>query len=457
MNLFQKSVRTFVIALLVVAAGIFPATAQDEDVFIPSHQPFAIVDSITDGAKIQVLQNWLSDVPYDYDCVAEVRPGEPIYGCYRTFLNNPATVKRVYKIGKYNLKEKFNSGLGEGNSGFSWGFVIPNETAKNGDTPTFSCTFTVEGGNKITKNMTFRVRRDGIFNSNRAYMEPMDPETKAIIIERIKDAQGYMKNCDLEYNAELVQYSESNGQFMQDLNIWRPSVVLIHSHGNAVDGGRIYLRDDSYINATNLASSDFTAPAGLFYAAVCEGAVADTLGNAFVNAGYEAYIGYTVSVYTTRNANFYRYFFKKAKNLDRSVATALSQTVAWAASKGWTDVATARIIGDGSNLYLGGTSADSLAQAGEAPMEFKPMSTVIAPWRDISTMVLTEAESRAVETANQRIAVEELMAVSGADLVTGLEEFTNVYRVGYKRGDRFVYGVDVDKETGAVVYEGPLD
>jgi hypothetical protein len=214
------------------------------------------------------------------------------------------------------------------------------------------------------------------------------------------------------------------------------------------------LKDETWFDATALAASGFKAPPGLFYAAVCEGAASSTLGNAFITAGYTAFIGYTVSVYTTRNADFYEYFFDLATYPDVSVASALASTISWANGKGWTDVATAKIIGSGANLYLGGKTTTMTAQKDE--ME-SPTPVQVTGWRDVAAAEMTVAESEALNIADQVDEVRALKDKYGDALTTGIEVFPNVNRVSYKLGNRFLFGVDIDKVTGIVVDQGPLD
>ncbi|MFP3868913.1 MAG: hypothetical protein ACLFUU_12290 [Desulfobacteraceae bacterium] len=78
-------------------------------------------------------------------------------------------------------------------------------------------------------------------------------------------------------------------------------------------------------------------------------------------------------------------------------------------------------------------------------------------WQDISTQELTPAERQAVAVAEQIPEVKQLRQEHGEALRTGIETLPQVYRVNYRSGDIFLYGVDVDKATGQVVGHGTLD
>jgi hypothetical protein len=263
----------------------------------------------------------------------------------------------------------------------------------------------------------------------------------------------------LKYNTTYYAYSASASTFLTSLKARRPNAVLIHSHGaGTADGGRIYLKDNSYVSAANLAASGFKAPAGLFYAAVCEGAKYTGLGNAFITAGFKAFIGYRVSVYTARNTQFYKYFFTKATQPNVTVSSALATTKAWANAKSpaWTDVATARIIGSGSVVYLGGKTTTSTVSTDEAGEDMAP---AVVGWREVDSFVMGAAETMAVDKAGALYEVQALKSQYGSDLLVGIEDHPEVYRVAYKDKTRgiFLYGVDVDKATGNIVFHGDLD
>ncbi len=407
--------------------------------------------------KLSFKSTYLSSVQFgtSKQKISSVRPGEYIYGVYDVKLAGQSTnLDRYYSIDKYSYNTGFSSVYNVGLMQFSWGWQIPANIAKNNDKPVLFAQFSATNGNTIKKSMSFSVKRDGISNSNRAYMNPMDKVLKAQIINNCKAVDTDLKKTSsLKFNSHYQSNSASATAFLKNLKSWRPNAVLIHSHGS---GDTILLKDESYIDATSLAASGFTAPAGLFYAAVCEGALTSALGDAFVAAGYNAFIGYTVSVYTTRNADFYKYFFDLAVQPDVSVATALSDTIAWANGQGWDDVATATIIGDGSAVYLGGTTGDGASEK-ETTVTTEKTALQVEKWKPFVAAEATVAMKNAVMEADEIEEVKNLKEEYGADLVTGVQTFPNVYRVSYKLKNVYYYGVDVDKTTGKVVYQGTMD
>ncbi|MFP3868914.1 MAG: hypothetical protein ACLFUU_12295 [Desulfobacteraceae bacterium] len=401
----------------------------------------------------------LSDSQFGTNTVTTFRPGDTVYGVYDVTLSgaNSNALMRTYKMGKFKLEHMFISPWSTGTSTWSWGHQIPENRAKPATNVAFYFNINAMEGNHVGKYLHFNIARYGIANSNRAYMDPMNPTLKEKIINKCKAVRGLLQNCALAYTGMYTAYSSNATIFLNQMKLKRQNAYLIHSHGSDTDGGRIYLKDESYVNATNLASSGFKAPGGLFYAAICMGATSSTLGNAFINQGCKAYIGYTVSVYTTRNADFYHEFFRRATQENKSVISALADTQVWAYAKGWTDVCTAKIIGEGNNLYLGGLGPVRVCATGADVNQAAQISIPKIVWRDVTTYLPSHAELQAVNLAEAVPAVQSLKAQYGADLVTGMEVFPEVYRVSYKAGDIFLYGVDVDKETGAIVEEGTLD
>lgn len=294
-------------------------------------------------------------------------------------------------------------------------------------------------------------------NSTRAYQKKMNWLLKSIIISSCKKVKKYLKKSDLEFKVDYVHKSTAS-QFLDYLEQFQPYAVLVQAHGISGGGGTILFKKNSFVNSLSLEYSDVQVPGGAFYAAVCEGAMHDTLGNGFISCGYDAFIGYPVTVFTRRNAKFYRYFFKLATKPDRSVSSALAETKTWAMSKGWYDEASARIIGRGDVVYLGGKTTDG-PREDKVDIEVLNMTMLINKWEDITSYQLTDAQDNAVQVAEDVAEVRKLREEYGADLITGMEEYSYFYRVYYK--DRatgiFLYGVDVDKATGKVIFKGELD
>jgi len=95
-----------------------------------------------------------------------------------------------------------------------------------------------------------------------------------------------------------------------------------------------------------------------------------------------------------------------------------------------------------------------------APQDHKGNQTMTSEgtqWRDISSHDLNPAERQAVAAADQIPEVKQLRQEHGPALRTGIESLPEVYRVSYRLGDIFLYGVDVDKASGQVVSHGTLD
>lgn len=413
--------------------------------------------------SVKIKKKWLSAIQFSTDKSTKIRAGDEVCGNYVTAIkgHHGATLIRTYSIEDYNHTIQFGPSTywQEGDVHFSWCFGIPFNQATGKDRPQFFHTTYIQELNRtITVKKQFNVLRDGYVNANRAYMPTMNSELKKQIKRNCKDVATTLQKCDLKYTKKSKNNSKNAARFLLDLTKYKPAAALIHSHGSSTDGGRIYLKDDSFVNATSLAASGLVVPGGLFYSAVCEGAASPTLGNAFVARGYDAYIGYTVSVFTTRNADFYKYFFNAATMKDISVNTAIGAARAWANGQGWTDVATAVVIGDGSDLYLGGETPDKFDRKGESGLmsESKP-AVALRYWTDVTTIDLSTLERKAVEKALEIAEFNEITDGNTSKMTTGIEEFQNSLRVAFKDGDRFVYGVDFDKSTGEIIEEGELD
>ena len=340
-----------------MTAGV-PALAQEGMAPFPSPDTEVRSFSSLDAADPPVLtlgscycSDRLWGTSHGGKIIKTIRPGEKIYGVFNATLSGAeTTVNRTYKIDKYPgllAKESEHEYLGE--STYSWGFEIPDDKAAHGDVPKFSCLLKAEGGNILYKAMKFTVIRKGIVNSTRAYQKPMGAATKAKILADVPASGLMLVNSPLKFDTYNYEYSPTAASFITSLQRHRPNATLIHAHGSSENGGKIFLRDDSFVDQTKVYQSfagdndKYRFPSGLFYAAVCEGATYTTLGGAFINVGVKAFIGYQVSVYTQRNAEFYKRFFTQATKPNVSVAAALENTKNWALARDpqWTDVATA--------------------------------------------------------------------------------------------------------------------
>uniref|UniRef100_UPI004057307A hypothetical protein n=1 Tax=Candidatus Electronema sp. TaxID=2698783 RepID=UPI004057307A len=430
----------------------------------------------TDGSSVSYARVWLSSEHGSLVAKTSFWAGDRVCGNHiNRVLYGGATYSSIYGVhGAIFASDKLfnNTESGPGDYRYSWCLDLPLDKAERGPAAFNLRSYRNEQNSALSVNLPFNVLRYGYVNSNRRYMPPISAATSTLIYNSTLSVWRYLTSSTLKYSTILRAYSANALSFLNDLKIYRPSAALIHSHGSSTGGGRIYLKDESYVYANSStgkpAPSSGTPPAvsvpgGLFYAAVCEGATAPTLGNAFLAAGYNAYIGYTVSVYTDRNAQFYTRFFAEAEKPNVTVSTALANTVAWATGQGWSDVATATIIGDGSSLYLGGRYTPVLVPRSEAVKSVESSTEVVRHWTDISTIQLTEDERKAVATA---MAIKDMRDTvsnaknntdGGSDAVTGIEQFGNIYRVTVKVGGKFVRGVDIDTASGAIVAEGAMD
>lgn len=86
------------------------------------------------------------------------------------------------------------------------------------------------------------------------------------------------------------------------------------------------------------------------FAGACDSATYDDLGNAFINKGFDAYFGYTDTVYTVHNARFYSAFFEKGRHLDVTISEARDYAEQQVLSEfgSNSDVVKNKIIGDSS-------------------------------------------------------------------------------------------------------------
>ncbi len=419
-------------------------------------------------ARVRVNSAHLSDAQHSTSRVTTIRPGETIYGVYRiSLLNRSARLNRVYEIPAFKQRREFSAFRSPGNYRYSWGFKVPDRFAQHNKSYTFRFIINADG-NRLVRNRQFKVLRYAIVDSSRAYQSGMNDSLRNNIILSNNAVASSLRNSFLNYNARRFRSSPTANIFLNRLNNLRPNAVLIHAHGNSSDGGRIYFHDPnnnnskSFLNADSLRKSRFKAPAGLFYAAICSGSKSNLLGDAFIKSGYDAFISYRGTVKTDRNRQFYQRFFRTASLRNVSVADALNRTRNWAILKGWSDVAAVRIIGDGRKVYLGGVTIGRLSSdpSGLDVVEYDYEEIEVTPWREIS-MSLSDLEAEGI-TINMVKSAENLESIIafkdkyGGELIAGFEVFPSFYRIAYKVDDIYIYGVDIDKDTGEIIDEGPL-
>ncbi|AAB89492.1 MULTISPECIES: C25 family cysteine peptidase [Archaeoglobus] len=185
----------------------------------------------------------------------------------------------------------------------------------------------------------------------------MNNEVLAYINERLDEAHNYISSIFWVDGVLDYQYSNSDHDFIDHLNSMNPThtkIVLIHSHGGA-DGWWIWgssflqFKDGSklYDNEVNR----WLNYDGYFiFAGACDSATYDDLGNTFLNKGFDAYFGYTDSVYTVNNARFYSAFFDKGRHLDVTISEARDHAEQQVLSEfgSNSDVVKNKIIGDSS-------------------------------------------------------------------------------------------------------------
>jgi CBS-domain-containing membrane protein len=73
------------------------------------------------------------------------------------------------------------------------------------------------------------------------------------------------------------------------------------------------------------------------------------------------------------------------------------------------------------------------------------------------TLPESEEPKPLVEIANESQTVQEILKKQGDDLDTEIEEFPSFVRVVYKKGDIYIYGVDISRFTMQIMDEGYLD
>ncbi|MBW1917832.1 MAG: hypothetical protein JRI57_07385 [Deltaproteobacteria bacterium] len=454
MKFKTKYLLIFCLAMGLVGLGALnPALASDEgpSVALPGSAAIDATPTLT------INSAHLSNKQFGSTKISVIRPGEYIYGVYSVTLSGASTdaLIRKYNIWLYSQRATFWSAKSPGTVLFSWGFQIPENKAKHGTQTKFKTIFQALGGNTVARGLAFTIKRYGLTDSTRAYFSGLPTWLKNKIINNCKAAKNYLLKSALAFKGIYYSKSADKTSFLNRIKSRRQNAYLIHSHGSDTDGGRIYFLDNTYVNGSDLTASGFKAPGGLFYAAVCKGATYTTLGNAFLTCGCKGFIGYTVSVYTSRNADFYKEFFRRATKKDMPANRALAATIKWAYAKGWNDVTTARYFGS-HDLYLGGQTGPGISSASVDLIEMDKVSQPAIVWKDITTYLPSQAEHQAVHLADAVPAVQALKSQYGA-LTTGIEVFPSVYRVSYKAGDIFLYGVDVDKKTGTIVEEGTLD
>ncbi len=201
------------------------------------------------------------------------------------------------------------------------------------------------------------VAYDGMVDRTRTQQEPMDDMVLSYITDRLNEAHNYIASIFWVDGVVDYQYSSTDHDFINHINSMNPAhtkIVLIHSHGGASGwwiwgSSYLVLKDGSELHANEV--NDWLDYGGYFiFAGACDSAKYDDLGNSFVNKGFDAYFGYTDTVYTVHNARFYSAFFDKARHLDVTISEARDYAEQQVLSEfgSNSDVVKNKIIGDSS-------------------------------------------------------------------------------------------------------------
>jgi hypothetical protein len=359
---------------------------------------------------------------------------------------------------------------------YSTWFRLPINSYPHGEAFSIYFDSTPYGGSRAETDLPFTMSRDALVNSTGAYQLTVSPHPTAVdlsqfILDHCISAKTSLQGSPLQY-ASWVEDSKTKSDFLLSLEAYRPSVLLIHAKMNQT---RIYFPDDTSIDKDDLTNYGYCYPeyavgSGLVFLASGESAYgAGNLTVPFRECGYTAVIGFDSSYpYQYHIAAFYEQFFKEAVEPDVSVAEALDKTKAWAMAinTGWSDVAGsysgARLVGDGTILYLGGGPEPSSAalrrnrQAREEGTTYEPQPERQDPWRGQASSRLSKGERRAIRKAGRVEVVRQLRERYGAALRIGVVRYPHLHRVVYKVGEEAVYGVDVHARTFEIIDQGEI-
>lgn len=142
--------------------------------------------------------------------------------------------------------------------------------------------------------------------------------------DRMDEAKSNISGIIWVEGVRDYSYSSSPSAFISHINSLNTNsnIVLIHCHGSTSGGtSKLVLYNNDYLTASYV--DDNLDYGGLFiFAAACGSSYYSDLGNAFVDKGFDAYLGYNNTVTTNRNAKFYSSFFERASRPTISVANA---------------------------------------------------------------------------------------------------------------------------------------
>jgi len=428
-----------------------------------------------DSVTLTVVDNYLvlSNYWTHVDRATVFSPGDGVQG----ILQMSGTCNVIYpkvdvlfKIDEYGLSfTNYNDSI-DCDPSWVWEYKhawgIPDDISNHGDVVPFD--FEAKSSNypsnTIKQTINFTVSMPTVLEVPAAYEPALQPPEPTGIKDYLKN---YILNGRKAVKNTINQSPKLAGGvagelkpnmpavFLSYLKTKRPYVVLLHARGST---GRIYFPDGDYLDSQKIRDAQLPSPPGLFFAASSYsawGGLDAALCNSGWNGTYKAFIGFECTLYATRAVDFYKYFFAQARQTGVTVATALQTTKAWALQKGWTDVGyLSKLYGSGDSLYLGGKGTGvpvEAAQQADTPPPF-------IRWRNINTYRLTPEEEQAVALANRSSMVKQLRARYGSRLATGIETFAMTHRVAYRlKKNGFLYGVDVDRTTGRVEFEGQLN
>lgn len=336
----------------------------------------------------------------------------------------------------------------------------------------YSCT--PEGGSTVESSATFRMVRNALVNATGAYQFTSYATPVAINLNKFISAhcarvKSLLAASPLKSAAVYEAKSDTASAFLASLKLYRPNVLLVHANAGQT---QMTFPDNTYVSSNELLNygycyDDYKVSSGLAFLAHGDTAYGSAqLASAFRSCGYNAVIGFDSSyIYEYHIAAFYEKFFREAIKPGISVATALDNAKTWARAinSSWYDVAGyssgAKIIGDGTILYLGGGPEPSLS----ALRRNRKVPAIDAytepqdPWREAGDSVLTNAERRAIRIANGVQVPRQLREEYGSALRVGVVHYPRVHRIVYKAGDSNLYGVDVDARTFRVIDQGEIN
>ena len=146
--------------------------------------------SAIDGVKLKIKKSYLSNEKFGTKKIRSIRPGQSdLWGVYNVTLSGGDDwLLREYSIPAFGYLKDFYDHHSPGKIHFSWGgWEIPDNKAIGNKSYTFEYCITGNSGFTKTKKLKFKVKREAITNSTRAYFKPKLPkELKKSIKKRLQ-------------------------------------------------------------------------------------------------------------------------------------------------------------------------------------------------------------------------------------------------------------------------------